>query len=187
MENFYRTNLVLVRAALKKTQEEFAEGLGIKGTSVSAWERGVAKPSGSNLELMKLKYNVNPDFLEKNEGEMFLGPIQQVAEQGPLYSKNGGWQPQTTSEDWGLLGLALRVLNSNSIYSQALGANIRAFHSALVTEKKLADQDERLANQDRRLIDQENKINELLEKCDKMEKVIKDLEERATSPNPAQV
>ena len=64
------------------TNVEFAESLGLTKAAVSEIIHGrVKKPSGPLLELLKIKFNINPTWLLTGEGDMFLpgkGTIQEL-------------------------------------------------------------------------------------------------------------
>ncbi len=60
-------------AALRMSNSEFANALGISPSAVSDMIHGrVRKISGSVAKLIEYKYHVNPDWLQSGEGEMFL-------------------------------------------------------------------------------------------------------------------
>ena len=60
-------------AALRMSNSEFANVLGISPSAVSDMIHGrVRKISGSVARLIEYKYDVNPEWLQSGEGEMFL-------------------------------------------------------------------------------------------------------------------
>ncbi len=61
-----------LRKELKLTQEEFGEQIGIKGNTVTGYERGTRKPSDSIINYICLVFNVNQTWLRTGEGETFL-------------------------------------------------------------------------------------------------------------------
>ena len=63
-----------LRKALKLTQQEFAENIGIKRNAVANYETGRNEPIGSVFNLICKEYNVTPDWLKNGNGEMFLAP-----------------------------------------------------------------------------------------------------------------
>ena len=68
---------------LKLTQAEFAKPLEITGSAVSYIESGKATPDGKTINLICSAYNVNREWLETGEGEMFE-PLDDAAETAQL-------------------------------------------------------------------------------------------------------
>ena len=57
--------------ALKLTQEQFGENIGVKNGVVSAWEKGSAPVPEGRVRIIRDEYNASVDWLVKGEGEMF--------------------------------------------------------------------------------------------------------------------
>lgn len=55
-----------------KTQETFANYLGISKENISSYESGRRNPSDSFIKLVCEKCNVNEDWLRNGNGEMFM-------------------------------------------------------------------------------------------------------------------
>lgn len=55
-----------------KTQETFANYLGISKENISSYESGRRNPSDSFIKLVCEKCNVNEDWLRTGNGEMFM-------------------------------------------------------------------------------------------------------------------
>ena len=62
----------LLRKELNLTQEEFGEKIGVKGNTVTGYERGSRSPSDSIINYICLIFNVNQTWLRTGEGDMFL-------------------------------------------------------------------------------------------------------------------
>ena len=61
-----------LRLAAGKTQAEFAESLGVSRGAVAIWETVDDRPPSSiTISLMCDKYNINRQWLETGEGEMY--------------------------------------------------------------------------------------------------------------------
>ncbi len=71
--------LKILREILNLSQGEFSIAIGRKQGSVSDIERGRNSVDGI-LELLKLKFNVNPVWLKTGEGEMFLDAGPEISE-----------------------------------------------------------------------------------------------------------
>lgn len=60
-----------LRKALKLTQTEFANKLGVTMRGLQLWEHGHSGLKESSLRLMETLFNVNPEWLREGKGEMF--------------------------------------------------------------------------------------------------------------------
>ncbi len=69
--------LRILRGMLKLSQQELARELGRKQGSVSDIERGRNKVDGI-VELLRLRFNVNPVWLKEGTGEVFIRKIPDV-------------------------------------------------------------------------------------------------------------
>ena len=54
------------------TQQEFAEGIGIKRNTMATYESGRNEPIDAVISLICTKYNVNENWLRTGEGDMFV-------------------------------------------------------------------------------------------------------------------
>ena len=61
-----------LRKELDMTQQEFAEGIGIKRNTMATYESGRNEPIDAVISLICTKYNVNENLLRTGEGEMFI-------------------------------------------------------------------------------------------------------------------
>ena len=68
-----------LRKALGLTQSEFSEKIGLNHISISLFENGTREISKRTRLAILREYNVNPEWLDKGEGDMFL-PIKQKDE-----------------------------------------------------------------------------------------------------------
>lgn len=60
-----------LRYELGKSQTEFGAGIGVSRSVINNIERGVTEPSDVFLNHLCVVYNVNREWLETGEGEMF--------------------------------------------------------------------------------------------------------------------
>ena len=60
-----------LRAELGKSQTEFGAGIGVSRSVINNIERGVTEPSDVFLNHLCVVYNVNREWLETGEGELF--------------------------------------------------------------------------------------------------------------------
>ena len=63
--------LKLIRKALKMTQEQLAQRLGIGKAAWSMIETGKCGLSARNKNILVQELNLNPEWIETGEGEMF--------------------------------------------------------------------------------------------------------------------
>lgn len=61
-----------VRKELGLTQEEFANKLGLHRNTIKKYENGESIPSTKFLKLLEYEFGINPRWILKGEGEMFL-------------------------------------------------------------------------------------------------------------------
>ena len=60
-----------IRKALKKSQQEMAEELGVSQKAVSTYEDPEYIIPENIIKLLELKYNINREYLTSGTGEMF--------------------------------------------------------------------------------------------------------------------
>ena len=63
----------LLRKALGLNRKSFGNRIGRAYRTIQDWERGVNQPTISTVNRIARIFGVNPDWLLKGEGEMFLG------------------------------------------------------------------------------------------------------------------
>lgn len=61
-----------LRESLNMTQEKFAESLGIKRSTIAAYETGRNEPVDSVISLICRVHNINENWLRNGEGDMNL-------------------------------------------------------------------------------------------------------------------
>ena len=66
-----RERLIELRKTLKLSQTEFGAKIGLSRDGIASYERGLAKPTGTAITAIINVYNVNREWLETGEGEMF--------------------------------------------------------------------------------------------------------------------
>jgi hypothetical protein len=130
-----------------KTDTDFANKMGFRQGAVSSAKQKQAIPPAWIMEVALTK-GVSADWLLTGEGEMKRGAAAaerpaQLAEDRPIYNDKG--------EDFDMgevLAQTIDILNSRTVYTTAIVSNIKAFHKAITTEKKIEDLE---ANLTRRL------------------------------------
>jgi transcriptional regulator with XRE-family HTH domain len=80
--------LALVRKTLKMTQREFAEKISVATGFIASMEIGDRKVNPRIMKLVSSIYNVNLNWLETGEGEMFdSGTDKEIEEIISLYRR----------------------------------------------------------------------------------------------------
>lgn len=86
-----------LRKRLKLTQTEFGEQIGVKGNTITGYEKGIRNPTDAIILSICREFNVDEEWLRTGEGEMFviqsneeeiaafLGAV--LAEEGETYKK----------------------------------------------------------------------------------------------------
>lgn len=128
----------------KRRQGKFAKMIGV---SPSYFSEVINSKTGPSFKLLfgiaKEFPGINLNWLLTGDEEMIRGleiePEIQVSKETPLYNKVGNLddEPETA----GLLSMTREILKSGTEYSASLAANIRSFHCAIKTEKKLNGMD----------------------------------------------
>lgn len=163
----YFHNLDILRANHKLSKGQFNSKLDV----TNEYRKDRSRPSPETISNICKIFNVTPEWLATShtpDAEPDPGSLH-ISEKKTEYDPHGGWTPQTTDKDWGLMGMMHQILTSNTIYAQALGANVRAFHHAIIIENKLAEQGDKIK-------EQTDLIHKLEEKCDQLIHRIEDLE-----------
>ena len=70
------TRVKEVRKHLGMTQTEFGDALGVSRDVINSYERGRVTPTQTLLDLLCMRYGVDPIWMETGEGEMFHKPSE---------------------------------------------------------------------------------------------------------------
>lgn len=115
-----------LRKRLKLTQTEFGEQIGVKGNTITGYEKGIRNPTDAIILSICREFNVDEEWLRTGEGEMFV--IQSNEEEiaaflGDVLSEEG----ETYKKQ---LILALANLSDEG------WKGIKEFLDAIIAEKK---------------------------------------------------
>ena len=114
------------RQALNKTQQEFADSIGVKRNTVATYEMGKATPSDRTISDICREYNIREDWLRTGEGPMFADLTRQkkiAAFIGDLMAedKDDSFKlafiealSQMTPEEWALVERMVRRITGGS-------------------------------------------------------------------------
>jgi len=144
-----------LRESKRWTLEELAEKTGLTATSISQMERGGgARPK--NIKKLADALDVDERIIKgKIQEEAKPADRIEMAEKGSASIKD---MEGEGGKIGGLLTRAAEVLESNSIFRQALVANINAFHQAIRSEEKIQSLQGRVDYLESRLAAVEEKI-----------------------------
>ncbi len=81
-----KNRIKALRKALKLSQTEFAQKLGMTMQGIQKWEYGTVEIKLSSLNLISETFNVNPDWLLNGTGEMFIGDASRQQEVSDIIS-----------------------------------------------------------------------------------------------------
>lgn len=70
--------LAAARESAGMTSAEFAKRLGVKKSTMSAWEQDLSEPRANRLSMMSGLLNVSIRWLLTGEGEGLSGPVEDV-------------------------------------------------------------------------------------------------------------
>lgn len=118
---------------------DFSKLLNISQASLSDYENNKTPISYEAIVNLKQNTDINIEWLLFGVGEM----IDQGAECDTLINKVGVFEDDPETID--LLEMARGVLNSGTDYSHSLAANIRSFHNAVKTEKRVNKMEDEIA------------------------------------------
>lgn len=118
---------------------DVAKSIGISVNALSNRKRSGSVPYSEFVQLAKNK-NVNLDWLIHGSGPIYKEKNSKSEKQTQSGTDNvqaagGAIQGKITD----LITKTIEILESNTVYSGALSANIDAFHEATRTEKQLRD------------------------------------------------
>ncbi|MGE4442083.1 MAG: helix-turn-helix domain-containing protein [Desulfomicrobium sp.] len=164
----------MIDAVGGKRAADLAGALGISQASVSGAKRRKNIPDSWYL-IIADKFGVSSDWLRTGEGEMRRGmkfkPAALPNQDMDSTVGSGGFVDQlagspagqerkagsaNNGSDFGLgdvenfdmgevLAQTIDILNSKTVYTTAIVSNIKAFHKAITTEKKIEDMQEQLS------------------------------------------
>ena len=75
-----KERMLMLRKALKMTQQEFADKIGVKRNTIAQYEIGRNDPTDTVVKLICRQYDVNEAWLRTGEGDMFVkrDPEQEI-------------------------------------------------------------------------------------------------------------
>lgn len=144
MHNLKNIAKELKRLRENLTKKEFARRLGVEYRTYLRYEAGETPPPKTVIILAMYMSKITPNYtllLESGYTNLekiscFIKNIELDSDQGgikkilPIYKEE---DPETA----GLLSMTREILKSDTDYSASLAANIRSFHHAIKTEKRL--------------------------------------------------
>lgn len=127
-----------------KTDTKLAKYWGITPTTVTNWRKRNSIPFERIITFCKDE-GISLDYIFTGEGEMIRKPEKDGDEKDDAYIYKEG-ESDDDPEIAGLLSMTREILKSDSDYSSSLAANVRSFHQAIKTEKRLQKMETRLSD-----------------------------------------
>lgn len=131
----FKERIKLIRGKL--SQLEFAARIGVHYTTVQAYENGKI-PKGEILKKICYEFGVNGEWLLNGKGSTYTLDVQSLKigvtpdkATEKLIDRPLGVSGENIS---GLVARTIDVLQSGTVYGQALAQNIEAFHQAVTHE-----------------------------------------------------
>ena len=81
-----------VRKAHGLTQAEFGKKIGVKGNTITCYEKGIREPSNAIIRAIAREFGVDENWLLTGEGEMFR-PVSRDAELAAFFEDLQGSTP----------------------------------------------------------------------------------------------
>ena len=127
------------REKLGLTQQALSEKIGASKSSIQLYEKG-SIPRGDYLVALARVFGVSIDYLLT--GVEQSGDEREIKEKaGEAYGVGDSMLQRVTSDEWALLWRALHVVQSGTLYADALKQNINAFHEAVeMAEKQVPEE-----------------------------------------------
>jgi transcriptional regulator with XRE-family HTH domain len=124
--------IAFIRAKADLNQEQFGDNIGLSKSNISQIENHIFEPSFKTLVKIIEYYKINPAWLLTEKGEKDLkNEAKDIDSDSYIYKEGDG--PEMVD----LMTTTREILESGTGYSDSLAANIRSFHSAVKTEKRL--------------------------------------------------
>jgi len=149
-----------IKEKYNKKEGKLAEEAGISGGFLSMVLSGKKKASLENQEKLAEACGYSYiNFLALGR-KLHMGDKEnKISSPEKKYDLHGGWKPRLVGEDYEYAGKVLKILESKSIYSAALKANIDAFYNALTLEQNQQNLKNQIQNLENRITEMEDKKN----------------------------
>ena len=160
----------LIKEKNSLTNVQIGEKLGIDKNTVAAYIHGKGDLKGVALAGIVKEFGINGEWLISGRGEPFPGAREKYKEvcglaTTPLYNNDtAAQQPPGDGAELKISDLLHKtavVLESKSIFTQALRSNIEAFHYAITCESQLAEFRTIINKQNIQLADMQTQVNDL--------------------------
>lgn len=137
----------ILRKQLGLSQEEFAFAISIKQGSLSQIESGTTSISQRTLKIICGEYSVNPKWLMKGEGEMFISDINLKENFAPVKSEVEFWKELAMAQ--------IKILDTLTQSNKAVAdANAKSIDVVEIVCKKILNLLQTDVNSKEKVIDQ---------------------------------
>lgn len=160
-----------IRISSGISQKKLADKINVTSNTIQNYEEG-RLPKGNQSIALANVLNCSIDWLLTGKEHQ---PEQTAAEENQPEPK----QPEPPESISQLITKTIEILESETIYSTALSANITAFHEATRTEKKIQEMQEsmeaRFQKMEQQMETQNREMEELKQENEKLKSQIKDM------------
>ncbi len=143
----FRERLQYLIDQKKINQSAVAKGIGVQDSRISDWLSGeVKKPRRTTIQKISGFFDCDIEWLASGTGDPFPEPKTK--------SPDNKIDLLHEQEDWTLnemVEMTKGVLESDTVYRNALSSNIRAFHKAVSEESEMREMKERMISMDERM------------------------------------
>jgi transcriptional regulator with XRE-family HTH domain len=152
----FHSRLQEVALLKKKSQADIARDLGKGPSTVNKWWNGDIVPGFKNLASIAAYFGCDANWLDTGEGEPFPDTRRRDADRSDSFGRVNSGMPleltrsrgqESLDQDFSIeemLSDTRAVLESDTVYRQALASNIRAFKQAVINEGKMKNTDEKI-------------------------------------------
>lgn len=121
--------LKIIRKSLKLKQEAFGSSLGLSQAGYSDIERGKNNISGKVKILLKKEHNINLNWLEKGQGEMFIANIEDDEFDPEKFSEEKDLIEKFKAENDKLKKEVFRLTSENQLYLELVKSKDKIIES----------------------------------------------------------
>lgn len=153
-----------------RSREDFAEMAGVHPNTLARWEKGERSPKSDFILFLVEKMGFSPEWVLTGEGPRSFSKESghtnshqfECSPEFKLGEPHAPYPQQPTPGHWKiseLLSKTAEVLESETVYKDALAANVVAFHQAVTAEQKISRMEQTMLDIEHRLalLEEDNK------------------------------
>lgn len=145
-----KDRVIAIRKAAELNQTAFGAAIGLGQHAISHIEKGNNKLSPRNAELICQKFNVNPQWLETGEGEMYNPPPKKKTNFLDLLADEKGLSPDEKALIGSIIDLPSETRKAVIAWAMDLTERMEALAKSS-KETRIRELEEAIANQQKEL------------------------------------